>query len=50
MRTVAGADRIIVLDGGTVAEEGAPDDLIRNGGVYARMVRLQNESQRWTLE
>ncbi len=50
MRTVAGADRIIVLDGGTVAEEGAPDDLMHKGGVYARMVRLQNESQRWTLE
>ena len=28
MRTVSGADRIVVLSGGTVAEEGAPKDLL----------------------
>lgn len=49
MRTVAGADKIVVLDGGTVAEEGAPDELFRRGGLYTRMVKLQTESQQWTL-
>ena len=49
MRTVAGADKIVVLDRGVVAEQGAPDALRRRNGVYARMVRLQAEGQRWTL-
>ena len=50
MRTVAGADRIVVLDRGTVAEEGAPADLLARDGRYAHMVKLQTESQSWTLE
>ena len=49
MRTVAGADKIIVLDGGIVAEEGAPDKLLEKNGIYSKMVRLQTESQNWTL-
>ncbi len=50
MRTVAGADRIVVLDCGTVAEEGSPADLLARDGRYAHMVKLQTESQSWTLE
>lgn len=49
MRTVAGADKIVVLDGGVVAEEGAPADLLARDGLYAHMVKLQTESQSWTL-
>ena len=49
MRTVAGADKIVVLSGGTVAEDGAPDVLMQKKGIYARMVKLQTESQNWTL-
>ena len=50
MRTVAGADKIVVLDQGTVAEQGSPEDLLRAGGLYAHMVQLQNQSQNWALE
>ncbi len=49
MRTVAGADKIVVLADGTVAEEGTPDSLTQKDGVYARMVRLQTESQSWAI-
>ena len=49
MRTVAGADKIVVLDGGTVAEQGTPDSLIQKKGIYARMVQLQTQSQDWKL-
>ena len=49
MRTVAGADKIVVLSGGSVAEQGAPKDLIRQNGIFSHMVRLQTESQNWTL-
>ena len=49
MRTVAGADKIVVLDRGVAAEQGSPAELIKQGGTYAHMVRTQAESQRWAL-
>ncbi len=41
MRTVSGADKIVVIDGGHVAETGKPSELIRKNGIYAKMVKLQ---------
>lgn len=49
MRTVMNADKIIVLDKGRVAEQGAPQELLDADGLFARMVRLQNESADWSL-
>lgn len=49
MRTVAGADKIVVLVDGMVAEQGTPETLYQKDGVYSRMVKLQTESQNWTL-
>lgn len=49
MRTVAGADKIVVLSDGKVAETGKPDELYKQGGIYTRMVDLQNSSQVWTI-
>ena len=50
MRTVAGADKIVVLSGGMVAEEGSPDELMKHNGIYAQMVKIQKESESWTLK
>jgi ATP-binding cassette subfamily B protein len=41
--TVRLADRICVLDGGRVVEQGSHDELYAAGGVYARMFRMQAE-------
>ena len=49
MRTVAGADHIVVLENGRVAEQGTPAELMERGGLYRRMVELQSESARWKL-
>ncbi|WP_394522535.1 ABC transporter ATP-binding protein [Lacrimispora sp. JR3] len=49
MRTVAKADRIVVLKDGIVAEQGSPEELFERGGIYRHMTLLQNESQNWTL-
>ena len=49
MRTVAGADKIVVLADGVVAEQGKPDDLMKKNGIYSRMVKLQSESRNWTI-
>lgn len=50
MRTVAGADKIVVLSDGTVTEQGNSDMLLEKNGIYARMVKLQTQSQNWVME
>ncbi len=50
MRTVAGADQIVVLSEGTVVEQGSSDTLLKKDGIYARMVKLQTQSQNWAME
>ena len=49
MRTVAGADKVVVLKDGIVAEQGRPDELYARKGLYAHMVDLQSASQNWTI-
>ena len=49
MRTVAGADKVVVLKDGIVAEQGRPDELYARNGLYAHMVDLQSASQNWTI-
>ena len=49
MRTVAGADHIVVLEDGHVAQQGTPAELMEQGGLYRRMVELQSESAQWRL-
>ena len=41
LATVQRADRIVVLDGGRVVQQGRHADLIAAGGLYARLARLQ---------
>ncbi|CZT55018.1 ABC transporter ATP-binding protein [Solibaculum mannosilyticum] len=50
MRTVEAADKIVVLADGRVAEEGSPAELMAKGGLYRRMVELQQQSAQWSLE
>ena len=49
MRTVAGADQIVVLKDGGVAEQGTPEKLLENNGIYRHMTELQNRSLSWSL-
>ena len=50
LSTVTGADKIIVLDGGKVAEEGNHGELIEKGGLYARMWNEYNQAARWKIQ
>lgn len=49
MRTVSGADKVIVLSDGFVAEQGAPEELMNTGKIYPHMVKLQTISQNWEI-
>ena len=49
MRTVMGADHVVVLADGHVAEEGTPEQLMERGGMFRHMVELQRESSNWQV-
>ena len=49
MRTVANADKIVVLKDGVVAEEGTPDELFQKQGIYHHMVETQMQAAGWVL-
>lgn len=49
MRTVANANKIVVLKGGTVAEMGSPDELMKTGGIYREMCVTQMQAAEWNL-
>ena len=41
MRTVSGADKVVVLSEGVAADQGTPEELMRTGKIYPHMVKLQ---------
>lgn len=41
MRTVEGADKLVLLKDGKVSEQGSPEELLAKGGIYAKMCQLQ---------
>lgn len=49
MRTVEGADKLVLLKEGKVAEQGSPEELLAQGGIYAKMCRLQQQSGEWRI-
>ena len=49
MRTVAGADKIVVLSDSVVAEQGTPEKLLNKNGIFKRMADLQLQGQNWTV-
>jgi len=50
MRTVSGADKIVVLSDGTIAEEGSPANLLASeNSTFRRMAQLQTASAEWSI-
>lgn len=50
MRTVEGADKVVVLKEGSVVEEGSPAELLsREDGIFRRMAELQKLSAGWQI-
>ena len=49
MRTVEGADKLVLLKDGKVAEQGNPEELLTKGGIYAKMCKLQQQSGEWRI-
>lgn len=49
MRTVEGADKLVLIKDGKVAEQGTPRELSEKGGIYAEMCALQRQSDGWRI-
>ena len=49
MRTVEGADKLVLLKEGRVAEQGTPQELYAKGGLYTKMCKLQQQSGDWKV-
>ena len=49
LSTVIGADKIVVLDGGRVVEEGTHEQLVSSGGLYAGMWADYNRAVKWKI-
>lgn len=49
MRTVEGADKLVLLKDGKVSEQGSPEELLAKGGIYAKMCQLQQQSGEWRI-
>ena len=49
LKTIAGADRIIVLEEGKLAEQGTHDELMAQGGLYKKLFTIQQESLGWSV-
>ena len=49
LKTIKNADKIVVLDRGRVVEQGRHDELMEEGGLYARLWELQERSAGWRI-
>ncbi len=49
MRTIANADKIVVLKDGVVAEQGSPEFLSGYDSIYSRMTKQQMIAQNWKM-
>ena len=49
MRTVAGADHIVVLKDGYVAQNRHPAELANEDGIYHDMIQAQLQSEQWKI-
>ena len=49
LSTVVGADKIIVLNEGKIAEQGRHEDLVKADGLYAKMWADYNKAIKWKI-
>ena len=48
--TVESVDHILVIDDGSLQEEGKHEELIQNGGIYASFIKSRRDAKGWRIE
>ncbi len=49
LRTIAGADKILVLNCGSIEESGTHEELMAREGLYQRLYQIQEKSRKWAV-
>ena len=49
LKTISDADKIIVLDGGNIVEQGTHEQLLKDEGLYAHLWDIQEKSCNWKV-
>lgn len=49
LKTVRGADQIVVIDGGKIAQQGTHEQLIKQPGIYADFINIRHKAIGWKL-
>ena len=49
LKTISDADKIIVLDGGNIVEQGTHEQLLKDEGLYAHLWDIQEKSCNWQV-
>lgn len=50
LKTIAGADQILVLDQGSIVEQGTHSELMKKDGLYAHLWNIQQETSGWQIK
>jgi ATP-binding cassette subfamily B protein len=50
LRTITGADKIVVLENGRLVEEGSSEELFAQNGLFTRLYHIQQESMGWSAK
>jgi ATP-binding cassette subfamily B protein len=50
LSTITNADRILVIDKGTIVEQGKHNELVSNNGLYKEMWDIYTQSRTWTIK
>lgn len=50
LATIENSDQILVVNGGTIAQKGTHEQLLKQEGIYREFVRIREQAEGWNIE